>query len=150
MTSKAERRKRYPAAWASIRAGILQRAQDACECTGQCGDDHDGRCSAPNHADIWRETDAPAFWKPAEDVGSRYPYEPFVNSGPTRVVLTIAHVDHDEQHNDPANLLALCQRCHFRLDAADNLARRRERRAAEGGQRPLPLLAVMPEHRGGR
>jgi hypothetical protein len=40
--------------------------------------------------------------------------------------------------------------CHLVMDGPDNRARRRERQAAERGQRPLPALAVMPEHRGTR
>jgi len=34
-----------------------------------------------------------------------------------RVVLTIAHMDHDESHADPARCRALCQRCHNKWDA---------------------------------
>jgi len=33
------------------------------------------------------------------------------------VVLTIAHMDHDESHADPERCRALCQRCHNRWDA---------------------------------
>ena len=33
------------------------------------------------------------------------------------VVLTIAHLDHIQEHCDPDNLRALCQRCHNRYDA---------------------------------
>ena len=33
-----------------------------------------------------------------------------------RVVLTIAHSDHDPRNSDVANLRALCQRCHLGLD----------------------------------
>ncbi len=39
---------------------------------------------------------------------------PITNS---RVVLTIAHLDHTPEHCDPANLRALCQRCHLAYDA---------------------------------
>ena len=34
-----------------------------------------------------------------------------------RVVLTIAHMDHDESHADQARCRALCQRCHNKWDA---------------------------------
>ena len=34
-----------------------------------------------------------------------------------RVVLTVAHLDHDPGNSDPANLRAWCQRCHNRYDA---------------------------------
>lgn len=138
------RRHRYPANWRTIVAGILQRAGELCECTGQCGAPHDGgRCNAPQHAMIVREETRRWRWTEHHCngvcMGESCPAK--------RVVLTVAHVDHDEQHNAPENLLALCQRCHLVMDGADNLHRRRERRAAEDGQRPLPLLAVMPEHR---
>ena len=59
-----------------------------------------------------------------------------------RIVLTVAHVDHDTHHNDlmefggpaprPAgNLVALCQRCHLRHDREQhqvNAARSRRRK----------------------
>lgn len=35
----------------------------------------------------------------------------------TRVVLTIAHLDHTPENNDMANLRALCQKCHLSYDA---------------------------------
>lgn len=35
----------------------------------------------------------------------------------SRVVLTIAHMDHDETHADPDRCRALCQRCHNLWDA---------------------------------
>lgn len=47
-----------------------------------------------------------------------------------RVVLTVAHLDHDPTNNDPANLRALCQRCHNRYDAPMRAAGRKARRNA--------------------
>lgn len=35
----------------------------------------------------------------------------------SKVVLTVAHLDHDPRNCDPANLKAWCQRCHNRYDA---------------------------------
>lgn len=43
-------------------------------------------------------------------------HEPHPETG-SDVVLTIAHIDHDTNHNDPDNLRALCQRCHNEHDA---------------------------------
>ena len=43
-------------------------------------------------------------------------YEPHPVTG-SRVVLTIAHLDHTPEHNDPANLRAWCQRCHLTYDS---------------------------------
>lgn len=142
MTSKSARKRRYPKEWRTIVTGILLRAGERCECTGQCGAAHDGgRCDAPQHAMIDRERGGRWREHHCDDVCAARRCEA------TRVVLTCAHLDHDEQHNAPENLLAACQRCHLQLDRADNLARRRERVAAEAGQFPLPALAVMPEHR---
>lgn len=42
----------------------------------------------------------------------------------TYVVLACAHLDHDPGNNDPANLAALCQRCHMLHDAEEHRWRR--------------------------
>ena len=34
----------------------------------------------------------------------------------SRVVLTVAHMDHTPEHCSPANLRAMCQRCHLNYD----------------------------------
>jgi len=52
----------------------------------------------------------------------------------SKVVLTIAHMDWDETHADPARCRALCQRCHLSWDAkhhAKNAAITRRRREAQ-------------------
>lgn len=46
----------------------------------------------------------------------------------SRVVLTIAHLDHRPQNCDPANLRAWCQRCHNAYDAPHRSAGRFLRR----------------------
>ena len=45
----------------------------------------------------------------------------------SRVVLTIAHLDHTPEHNNPDNLRALCQRCHNRNDAKHRAETRRSK-----------------------
>lgn len=42
----------------------------------------------------------------------------------TRVVLATAHLDHDPTNNRPANLKALCQRCHITHDRQEHSRRR--------------------------
>ena len=37
--------------------------------------------------------------------------------GTAKIVLTVAHLDHDPRNNADDNLAALCQRCHNRHDA---------------------------------
>ena len=43
----------------------------------------------------------------------------------SKVMLTIAHLDHQPENNDPANLRAWCQRCHNKYDAAHRQETRR-------------------------
>ncbi len=50
----------------------------------------------------------------------------------SKVVLTIAHLDHTPENNDPSNLRALCQRCHNRYDASHRAETRRQ--AKKGGE----------------
>lgn len=58
----------------------------------------------------------------------------------SKVVLTIAHLDHDPTNNEPNNLRAWCQRCHVTYDAAHHAstaARTRKRHLERAGQLPL-------------
>jgi 5-methylcytosine-specific restriction endonuclease McrA len=99
MPIKLENRHRYPPDWRAIRAAILERAGHRCE-----------RCGVPNR--VWRNhrTDA---W--THDAGLA---EAWLLDGDkiARIVLTVAHLDHTPEHNDPTNLRALCQRCHLAHD----------------------------------
>ncbi len=100
MPIKAENRKRYPANWTDIRAAILDRAKNACE---QCGITN--RIWRNNRTDAWTQSGKTA-WNWEQDGDSV-----------TRIVLTIAHLDHTPENCDPANLRAYCQRCHLAYDA---------------------------------
>jgi 5-methylcytosine-specific restriction endonuclease McrA len=51
-------------------------------------------------------------------------YNPHPLTG-SKVVLTIAHLDHNPKHNDPENLRALCQKCHNNHDAPFRLENRK-------------------------
>jgi hypothetical protein len=74
----------------------------------------------------------------------------------SKVVLTVAHLDHDPTNNDATNLRALCQRCHNRYDApmrrAGIKARKNARLRAgnEAGAEPAapasPSAGVSPCH----
>jgi 5-methylcytosine-specific restriction endonuclease McrA len=62
----------------------------------------------------------------------------------SRVVLTIAHLDHDITHNEDTNLAALCQRCHLAHDAhehAMHTAATRRRNRERTGQLTLEMRA---------
>jgi hypothetical protein len=60
----------------------------------------------------------------------------------SKVILTVAHLDHNPQNCADNNLKALCQRCHLTYDAkhhAKNAATTRHQRKLENGQ--LEMIA---------
>jgi 5-methylcytosine-specific restriction endonuclease McrA len=66
-------------------------------------------------------------------------YKPHPITG-SRVVLTVAHLDHNPQNCSDANLKALCQRCHLRYDIEHhkkNAANTRHKKILERGQLEL-------------
>jgi 5-methylcytosine-specific restriction endonuclease McrA len=82
-------RRRYPRDWKQKSDAIrFGRAEGRCECEGECGAGHEGRCEA-RHGQLHPVT------------GSK-------------VVLTTAHRDHEPRNCAPENLFAACQRCHLR------------------------------------
>ena len=60
-------------------------------------------------------------------------YRPHPQTG-SRVVLTVAHLDHDPGNNDESNLAALCQACHNRYDAPKRHSNRKHRQLRRAGQ----------------
>lgn len=111
-------RKQYPADWEAIRERILARAGDRCECEGECGRQHAGRCG-------------------------RRAGDPLERAGRV-VVLTTAHLWRGpcaEHHaagikcGEPEHLKAMCQACHLAYDLEHHVAnarRTRHRRRATG------------------
>ena len=116
----------YPPDWKAISRRIRARDGNECACVGQCGDPHEtARCEAPNGVLILRHRERPALWRRRPETCSGEGPAGFATRA-VRVVLTVAHLDHDTQNNDDSNLLSLCQRCHLRLDReqhADNTRR---------------------------
>lgn len=105
----------YPADWKEIRGYVLKRAGDRCECDGLCGADHAitglgrHRCGEKNGEEG--------------------------RSMRGKVVLTVAHLNHDASAGDHsfANLAALCQACHLRYDAPHNARKARKTREERAG-----------------
>jgi 5-methylcytosine-specific restriction endonuclease McrA len=127
MPIKPENKHRYPANWKFIRAEILARAGYRCE-----------KCKAPHGKLIARGVDRDAntyMTEAAEvfdaDTGAfigRCRFSDFNVGKMVGIVLTIAHLDHTPENNDPENLRAWCQRCHLRYDAQHHAVNARETR----------------------
>ncbi len=92
MPIKPENKNKYPKNWKEISNRIrFERAKGQCECAGECGlHTTSGRCTE-------RHGDAAKFAK-------------------GKVILTVAHLNHDETDCREENLKAMCQRCHLRYD----------------------------------
>lgn len=84
---------------------------------------------------LWVRRDR-AKWK-CEDCGAENG-KPHPITG-SRVVLTVAHLDHQPENCAPDNLRAWCQRCHLRYDAAHHATNARRTREARSGQAALDL-----------
>lgn len=110
---------------------IRARSGGQCECLGECGHDHAGRCP--------RTQGELGYWDDAGDWHrvSEWEAEAIGNDGAVRIVrtvLTVGHRDHTPENSDPANLRDWCQRCHLSYDrdhhAATRSATRRAGKAA--------------------
>lgn len=114
---------RYPKNWKTeIVPAVIARAKNCCEC-----------CFLKNNSIVH----AIKLW--TKDDGGRYKYTSIwfrddqdarrESRGSevrmVRVILTIAHLDHDETNHDVSldRLQALCQICHLRYDAKEKYRR---------------------------
>lgn len=121
MPIRPEMRDLYPPDWPAISLRIRTvRAGNRCECTGWCGaTPHEaGRCEAVNG-------------QPHPLTGSR-------------VVLTVAHLDHHPEDCRDENLAALCQRCHLIYDAEQHRAQASHTRAVKAAGDAVPLFDLSP------
>ena len=121
MPIRPENRDRYPDDWKAISQAVRDRAGNRCE-----------QCGVSNYAMIYRGShgDRPAWRYAADSVfipsrrpddGSEMPgttWDDFEKArGTVKVILTVAHLDHQPENCDLANLKCLCQRCHNAYDA---------------------------------
>ena len=141
MPISEENKKLYPKDWKDIRVAILKRARCRCE-----------RCGVPNHLYGCRINTGPRSLQGAfvelpnqsrgrelhrrkidwfKVWGINYTGMIMNDSKVIRIVLTIAHLDHDPTNNDPDNLAALCQRCHNKHDAKHRAATRKKKKDAK-------------------
>jgi hypothetical protein len=115
----------YPANWKKeIRPRILKRANNCCEFCGFKNNSIVYSARLYRGKTIWFENQNDAI-KAAFDSGWKIPIiDPIVR--PVRVILTIAHLDHDEKNHQVTDqrLAALCQNCHLKYDAKEKYKRR--------------------------
>ena len=123
MPIKPELRWLYPIDWPQLSLAIrFGRAAGRCE-----------GCCRPHGARVWHLGDGrwwdedAATWRDGRGrrlAGAAPGGLAFDRLARTRVVLAAAHRDHDQTHNKPRNLMALCQRCHLNHDRTEHLRRR--------------------------
>jgi hypothetical protein len=106
MPIRPSERHRYPKDWKSVRQRILERAGHRCEF-----------CGVENGAIGRRKRDG-SFERLQ---GMEVEAAAFDSIRLTRIVLTIAHLDHTPENNANDNLRALCQRCHLAHDRPHHL-----------------------------
>jgi 5-methylcytosine-specific restriction endonuclease McrA len=148
MPIRPELKHLYGKEWRTvIRPRILERDEHRCKF-----------CRKPNHQTVCQITDpGKAMWwyelvRPAEGEafvqlrthrGDILPQLvlglPLRQPEDVRVILTIAHLDHDAENMADENLAALCQWCHLNHDREQHRSTRERRKDAE-----RPLLSELP------
>jgi len=103
--------KKYPKNWKEIVEKIKERAQDKCEL-----------CFAPNHHFVVRDIKGQFYLGCVPREGEKE----------IEIILTIHHINFNIFDNRAVNLIALCQRCHLRLDIGQKLLKRKAKK--EEGQ----------------
>lgn len=126
--------KLYPANWKELRKQVLERAKHCCEWEG---------CGLANYSEgYWDQTGKWWTWKEIEDALEVHGYDVFdhelkhkinkdFTAKPlTKVVLTVAHLDHDEENHEVKidRLRAWCQYHHLNYDKDEKKARRKKKK----------------------
>lgn len=120
MPIRPENKKLYPKNWKQIRNDILKRANNKCEF-----------CGVDNYAEGYRDKNGNFI----KSEGMQQEADILDGEKIIRIVLTVAHLDHNPQNNDYNNLKALCQRCHLRHDIEQHKESRKNNKV-------LPLFEV--------
>jgi len=95
--------KQYPDNWKWLSKQAIADAGNRCEL-----------CYAPNGVTVNRKKDGQYPWELAHQGGGK----------DTKIILTVHHINHDKKDSTKQNLIALCQRCHLRLDLVHHMKNR--------------------------
>lgn len=144
MPIRPENQARYPKDWPAISRQIRERADQKCE-----------ECGVPNYEYGGRAPDG--SWHKSLPLGEKLLRLEWPQPGNyamckgwpeplriVRIVLTVAHLDHQPENCDPSNLKAWCQRCHNRYDMAERRKGTAERARAA---RAAGDLFAVPDSR---
>ena len=101
---------KYPENWKWLSKQIISDAGNRCEL-----------CYAPNGEFIIRDPDNCYPWQLAENVGYSGNYPKL-----TKIVLTVHHINGILNDVRKQNLIALCQKCHLRLDLCKHMDNRKK------------------------
>ena len=107
--------KKYPSDWKKIREAIMERCKGFCEYENLEWNPHKG---------IYE------IFKCWSLHGALIPW----NKNGSRVVITIAHLNHDATDNRRMNLRALCQKHHNQWDAKHRAENRKRKRVDQSSQ----------------
>lgn len=133
---------RYPKDWKYIRLGILKRAKNKCEF-----------CGLKNHSFVYsvryyirhngNYKYRQIWFRNKQDANRECLGNKIVT---VKVILTIAHLDHDETNRNVEDdrLKALCQMCHLRYDAKEKVRRVLEKSRSNSQQTSLKLKENLP------
>lgn len=101
----------YPSDWKWLSKQVIATAKDRCEL-----------CYAPNGAVVCRSENAIDSdehpWRFQTDTDAAD------EEKTTKIILTVHHIDSDKTNSKKQNLIALCQRCHLRLDLQKHMINR--------------------------
>lgn len=121
--------KQYPSNWKEIRQRILFRDNHCCKF-----------CKVPNYAIIYRpqkNSDKWEYMPEGSEADMIVEFDPTIKF--TKIILTIAHLDHDKENHtvNDERLAALCQRCHLLLDLPHHIHNRKVNKAKKANQQDL-------------
>lgn len=124
---------KYPANWKSeIRPRILERAANKCECCGVPNGEYIFRGYLDGE-EVYQTPDGNIYNASNSEIIA---YEAWYvdikpstgnhNQKAIKIVLTIAHLDHDETNHQVTDdrLKAMCQQCHLRYDSKEKVRRK--------------------------
>lgn len=111
MPVRPENRSRYGTDWPEFSRHIrFERAESRCECEGECG--------MPGHVNIGGRCEN-RHNKPSIYTGSK-------------VILTVAHLNHVPEQRGADEVKAMCQGCHLWYDRAHHAATKRGHQITAG------------------